>query len=84
MTQPPAPPLGGHLNTRQAAQYLGLSRRRLDRYRAEGNGPRFRKFGQKVLYTLVDLDAWSAAHTHQTTQEPDYPTHGRRRRRTPA
>lgn len=71
-------PLRGHLTTFQAAAYLNLSRRRLDRYRAEGNGPRFRKFGQKVVYTVEDLDAWSAQHTHQIIHEPGYPTAPRR------
>lgn len=68
----------GAAYTFQAAAYLNLSRRRLDRYRTEGNGPRFRKFGQKVVYTIADLDAWSAQHIHQTTHEPGYPTAPRR------
>lgn len=80
-TSPPKPaaPAGGHLNPREAAEYLSLSRRRLDRYREEGNGPRFRKFGGRVAYAIADLDAWSAAHSHQSTHEPNYP--GRKRRR---
>lgn len=79
MTDPLKPPPSGHLDTFEAADYLRLSRRRLDRYRSEGNGPRFRKFGQKVVYAIADLDAWSNAHAHQATYEPDYPTAARTR-----
>ena len=34
-----------YLSTRQAAEYLGLSTRTLDRYRVSGDGPVFHRFG---------------------------------------
>jgi predicted DNA-binding transcriptional regulator AlpA len=68
------------LDPNEAAQYLKISRRRLDRYREEGDGPRFRKFGAKVAYTVADLDAWSIEHAFQSTQDPDYPPTAARRR----
>ena len=46
-----------YLNTREAAEYLGLSTRTLDRYRVSGDGPVFLKFGGRVRYLLEDLDA---------------------------
>ena len=34
-----------YLSTREAADYLGLSSRTLDRYRVSGEGPVFHRFG---------------------------------------
>lgn len=73
-----SPPPRGHLSPRQAAEYLSLSQRRLDRFREEGDGPRFRRFGGRIAYAIADLDAWSAERSYQSTQDPNYP---RRRRR---
>jgi predicted DNA-binding transcriptional regulator AlpA len=80
MNDRPEKPTGGHLNTVDAAEYMGISRRRMDRYREEGDGPRFRKFGQRILYAISDLDAWSAQHSYQSTYEPGYPAPTRHRR----
>jgi predicted DNA-binding transcriptional regulator AlpA len=48
-----------YLDNRQAAQYLKLSPRTLDRLRITGKGPRFRKFGRRVIYAIEDLEAWA-------------------------
>lgn len=37
-----------YLVTREAADYLGLSPRTLDRYRISGAGPVFHRFGGRV------------------------------------
>lgn len=66
-------PPSGHLNTREAADYLRLSRSRLGRFRTQGGGPRFRKLGRTIVYTIADLEAWSAANAFSDTSEPDYP-----------
>ncbi|HTU12139.1 MAG TPA: helix-turn-helix domain-containing protein [Allosphingosinicella sp.] len=47
------------LSTEQAAFYLGLSARKLQRLRAEGIGPRFRRHSRYVRYHIDDLDLWS-------------------------
>ena len=47
------------LSTDQAAFYVGLSRRTLEKMRIRGGGPRYRKHGRYVRYHIVDLDAWS-------------------------
>ena len=47
------------LNTRQAAHYLGLSSRHLERLRGRGGGPLFRRHGRFVYYHMDDLIAWS-------------------------
>ena len=48
------------LSTGQAAYYVGLSRRTLEKMRTTGRGPRYRKHGRYVRYHIDDLDAWSA------------------------
>lgn len=55
------------LNTDQAAFYVGLSRRTLEKMRTHGGGPRFRKHGRYVRYHIVDLDGWSERETKRTT-----------------
>jgi hypothetical protein len=50
------------LNTPQAAHYLGLSSRHLERLRSRGLGPVSRRHSRFVVYHIDDLDAWSLAH----------------------
>jgi len=40
----------------QAAEYLCLSPRTLQRWRGEGRGPAYRKVGKRVLYAQRDLE----------------------------
>ena len=47
------------LNTPRAAHYLGLAARHLERMRARGEGPRFRRHGRFVYYHVDDLETWS-------------------------
>ncbi|WP_298722249.1 helix-turn-helix domain-containing protein [uncultured Ferrovibrio sp.] len=57
------------LNTAQAAFYIGLSNRTLEKMRKTGSGPRFRKHGRVVRYHIEDLDSWSRASKHRTSQD---------------
>lgn len=59
------------LSTAQAAHYVGLSRRTLEKMRVMGGGPQFRKHGRYVRYHIGDLDKWSADHLKSSTSEPD-------------
>ena len=62
---------GGFMDTRRAAAYLGLSPRTLDGYRVSGAGPAFHRFGNRIRYRRMDLDAWAAARRATTTAEAD-------------
>lgn len=62
------------LTTEQAAHYVGLSRRALEKMRRQGRGPRFRKHGRYVRYHIADLDGWSGTHSHNFTRDPDQPS----------
>lgn len=58
-----------YLNTAQAAHYLGLSPRTLERMRTLGCGPEYRKHGNSVRYYIEDLDRWSAEQLRRSTSQ---------------
>ena len=47
-----------YLRTPEAARFLGLSGRTLEKHRTYGTGPRYSKLGGRVVYGLEDLQAW--------------------------
>jgi excisionase family DNA binding protein len=57
------------LSQRQAAEYLCLSERTLERWRVQGSGPRFVRCGRCVRYREADLEAWIAARVVASTSE---------------
>lgn len=63
----------GYLTTAEAAGFVRLSPRTLERLRVQGTGPRFVKAGRgkraKVLYSAEDLKVWLSATTYQSTSE---------------
>ena len=58
------------LTTEEAARYLRLSPRTLERYRVTGEGPRFLKIGRRVLYRQSDLDEWLKNKSRRSTSDP--------------
>ena len=69
-----APP-ARYLTNDEAAAFLRLSPRTLEKQRVIGGGPRFRKFGRRVMYALVDLEAWADARSFEATYDPEYAAH---------
>lgn len=61
-----------YLTNEEAAAYLRLSPRTLEKQRVIGGGPRFRKFGRRVLYAIEDLEIWAKARTCDMTSDPNY------------
>jgi hypothetical protein len=57
------------LITEDAATYLGLSVQTLAKMRWNGNSPPYTKAGRRVLYDLVDLDAWIAEGKRRSTSD---------------
>jgi excisionase family DNA binding protein len=57
------------LSTAQAAFYVGLSRRTLEKMRVVGGGPAYRKHGRYVRYHINDLDAWSMSRAKTSTSD---------------
>lgn len=60
------------LNNEDAAQFLSLSPRTLEKHRVIGDGPRFRKFGRRIVYAVADLEAWADARACESTSDPQY------------
>ena len=60
------------LSNEEAAAFLRLSPRTLEKYRVIGGGPRFRKLGRRVFYMLADLDEWSARRVCDSTSDPGW------------
>jgi len=58
------------LRTPEAARFLGLSGRTLEKHRTYGTGPTYRKIGGRVIYALEDLKAWADLGAKQSTSDP--------------
>jgi predicted DNA-binding transcriptional regulator AlpA len=70
MTSNPAGMPPRYLRTPEAARFLGLSDRTLEKHRTYGTGPAYRKLGGRVVYTLEDLQAWADRGTKTSTSDP--------------
>ena len=49
------------LSEREAAGYLGISVRTLQDWRQRRTGPAYSKVGRRVVYDVLDLDAFLAS-----------------------
>jgi predicted DNA-binding transcriptional regulator AlpA len=74
-----------YLRTAEAARFLGLSGRTLEKHRTFGTGPTYRKLGGCVVYALDDLRAWADRGARTSTNDPGAGTvwPAKRRRRIP-
>ena len=59
-----------YLRTPEAARFLGLSGRTLEKHRTYGTGPAYRKLGGRIVYTVGDLQAWAEQGTRVSTADP--------------
>jgi hypothetical protein len=57
------------LRTKDAAEYIGLSKSTLEKYRVTGNGPVYSALGRIVVYEIGDLDAFVEARKRISTSE---------------
>ncbi len=46
------------LRTQEAARFIGLSYRTLEKYRISGTGPKYSKVGRRIVYAVSDLTEW--------------------------
>jgi hypothetical protein len=58
-----------YLTNEEAAIFLKLSPRTLEKQRVRGDGPRFHKFGRRVVYAIVDLERWANERVCSSTAE---------------
>ena len=73
-----------YLRTPEAARFVGLSIRTLEKHRIYGTGPRYAKLGGRVVYSLDDLQAWVASAVKASTSDPGRAVVLPARRHTPA
>lgn len=59
-----------YLRTPEAARFLGLSQRTLEKHRTYGTGPTYRKLGGRVVYSLDELQAWADRGLSTSTSDP--------------
>lgn len=57
------------LRTPDAARFLGLSLRTLEKHRTYGTGPIYRKIGGRIVYAVEDLQAWTAIGARRSTTD---------------
>ncbi len=58
------------LTNDEAAAFLRLSPRTLEKQRVLGGGPRYRKFGARVVYAIEDLRRWADSRAFGMTSDP--------------
>ena len=58
------------LRTPDAARFLGISLRTLEKHRTYGTGPAYRKLGGRVVYAIDDLEAWTERGAVTSTSDP--------------
>ena len=58
-----------NLTTDEAAERLRVGRGTLANWRVHGIGPRFAKFGSRVLYPVTEIEAFERAQVRQQTAE---------------
>jgi predicted DNA-binding transcriptional regulator AlpA len=63
-----------YLRTQEAARFLGLSPRTLEKHRTYGTGPRYSKLGGRVVYSLDDLQEWVNRGLKTSTSDPGHGT----------
>ena len=58
------------LRTPEAARFLGLSNRTLEKHRTFGTGPTYRKIGGRIVYRVEDLQRWADLGVRTSTSDP--------------
>ena len=58
------------LRTKEAAEFLSLSARTLEKHRTYGTGPAYRKLGGRVVYAIDDLESWADRGAVTSTSDP--------------
>jgi len=59
------------LDTKRAAEVLGLQKNTLEAWRSRGGGPPFVKLGRAVRYRQSDLETWIQTRIRSNTIEKE-------------
>ena len=63
-----------YLRTPEAARFVGLSIRTMEKHRIYGTGPRYSKLGGRVVYRVEDLQVWVDSAAKASTSDPGVAT----------
>ncbi|MCI4591210.1 helix-turn-helix domain-containing protein [Sphingobium sp. BYY-5] len=58
-----------YLRAPDAARFLGISIRTLEKHRTYGTGPIYRKIGGRIVYSVDDLQAWTEDGIRKSASE---------------
>ncbi|MBN9787681.1 MULTISPECIES: helix-turn-helix domain-containing protein [Bacteria] len=58
-----------YLRAPDAARFLGISIRTLEKHRTYGTGPTYRKIGGRIVYSVDDLQAWTKDGIRKSASE---------------
>lgn len=58
-----------YLTVVEAAEYMRVSKSTIDKLRTVGGGPKFIKWGRRVLYRIESLDQWMLGLEISSTSE---------------
>jgi hypothetical protein len=61
--------MSNNRNTLEAAGFVGVSPRTLEKWRIGGDGPPYLKLGTRVVYSEEDLVRWLDTHRLRSTSE---------------
>jgi predicted DNA-binding transcriptional regulator AlpA len=57
------------LRTQEAARFIGVSTRTLEKHRMYGTGPKYSKVGGRIVYAVCDLREWVELGVKQSTSD---------------
>lgn len=61
--------MGKRITRPEAANYLGISVRTLEKWAVVGGGPPYYRLGGRVVYDIADLDTYLAERRRTSTSE---------------
>lgn len=63
-----------YLTVGDAAQFMGLAKQTLNRWRVSGDGPEYHKLGRRVVYDAEELERWvQRRRLRHSSDEPSAP-----------
>ena len=70
-----------YLCTKEAARFLSLSARTLEKHRTYGTGPLYRKIGGRIVHAIADVQTWVDSGLKTSTSDPRIGSAPTRRRK---
>jgi hypothetical protein len=58
------------LRAKEAARFIGVSCRTLEKHRICGTGPKYMKVGGRIIYAVTDLREWAERGARRATSDP--------------